>query len=62
MLFSDDIVLIHEMHSSVNDRLEVWRQTLKAKCFKMSRTKMKCHEYKFSEKLHEEDVEVHLGA
>nr|XP_033508314.1 uncharacterized protein LOC117273291 [Nicotiana tomentosiformis] len=39
MLFADDIVLIDETRGGVNERLEVWRQTLKAKGFKLSRTK-----------------------
>ncbi|XP_070040439.1 secreted RxLR effector protein 78-like [Nicotiana tomentosiformis] len=39
MLFADDIVLIDETCSGVNARLEVWRQTLESKGFKLSRTK-----------------------
>nr|XP_009771251.1 PREDICTED: uncharacterized protein LOC104221815 [Nicotiana sylvestris] len=39
MLFVDDIVLIDEMRSGVNKRLEVSRQTLESKGFKLSRTK-----------------------
>ncbi|XP_047252221.1 uncharacterized protein LOC124887084 [Capsicum annuum] len=60
VLFADDIVLINETRSSVNGRLEVWRQTLEAKGFKLSRIKTEYLECKFSEGLHKEDVEVHL--
>ncbi|XP_060203092.1 uncharacterized protein LOC132631539 [Lycium barbarum] len=38
MLFADDIVFIDELRSGVNTRLEVWRQTLESKGFKLSRT------------------------
>lgn len=33
MLFADDIVLIDETRSGVNDRPEVWRHALESKCF-----------------------------
>ncbi|XP_070010574.1 secreted RxLR effector protein 78-like [Nicotiana sylvestris] len=39
MLFADDIVLIYERRGDINERLEVWTQTLEAKGFKFSRTK-----------------------
>ncbi|XP_070013149.1 uncharacterized protein [Nicotiana sylvestris] len=48
MLFVDDIVLIDEMRDSVNAQLEVWRQTLESKGFKLSRTKTEYLECKFS--------------
>ncbi|XP_070048722.1 uncharacterized protein [Nicotiana tomentosiformis] len=62
MLFADDIVLIDEMLSGVNARLEVWRQTLESKCFKLSRTKTEYLECKFCDGTHEGDVEVKLDA
>nr|XP_009758699.1 PREDICTED: uncharacterized protein LOC104211354 [Nicotiana sylvestris] len=34
ILFADDIVLIDESRSGVNERLEVWRQALESKGFK----------------------------
>lgn len=48
------------MHQSdgVNTRLEVWRQTLESKRFRLSRTKMKYLECKFSDTMHEAGVEV----
>ncbi|XP_070032752.1 uncharacterized protein [Nicotiana tomentosiformis] len=39
MLFIDDIVLIDETRDNVNAQLEVWRQTLESKGFKLSSTK-----------------------
>ncbi|PHT45695.1 Syntaxin-81 [Capsicum baccatum] len=39
MLFADDIVLIDEMRRGMNDELEVWRQTLESKGFRLSRSK-----------------------
>ncbi|XP_070002590.1 uncharacterized protein [Nicotiana sylvestris] len=48
MLFANDILLIDEMRDGVNAQLEVWRQTLESKGFKLSRTKTEYLEYKFS--------------
>ncbi|XP_060182141.1 uncharacterized protein LOC132611785 [Lycium barbarum] len=60
MLFADDIVLIDESRSSVNARLEVWRQTLESKGFKLSRTKTEYLECKFSYGSQVEDEDVQL--
>jgi len=49
MLFANDIVLIDETRGGVDERLEVWRQTLKSKGFKLSRTKTEYLECKFSD-------------
>nr|XP_009761102.1 PREDICTED: uncharacterized protein LOC104213317 [Nicotiana sylvestris] len=62
MLFADNIVLIDEMRSKVNARLEVWRQTLESKGFKLSRTKIEYLECKFCDETHEADVEAKLDA
>nr|XP_009798998.1 PREDICTED: uncharacterized protein LOC104245128 [Nicotiana sylvestris] len=46
MLFVDNIVLIDETRGNVNERLEVWRQALEFKGFKLCRTKteyMECN-------------------
>jgi Reverse transcriptase (RNA-dependent DNA polymerase) len=40
MLFADDVVLIDESRIGVNQKLELWRQTLESKCFRLSRTKI----------------------
>nr|XP_033508012.1 uncharacterized protein LOC117273039 [Nicotiana tomentosiformis] len=60
MLFADHIVLIDKTRSGVNARLEVWRQTLESKGFKLSRTKREYMECKFSDETHEADIEVKL--
>ncbi|XP_070042174.1 uncharacterized protein [Nicotiana tomentosiformis] len=60
MLFTDDIVLIDESRTSVNKRLEVWRQALESKGFKLSRTVMEYMECKFSTEPREVGVEVRL--
>nr|XP_009631961.1 uncharacterized protein LOC104121628 [Nicotiana tomentosiformis] len=61
MLFADDIILLDETRGGVNARLEVWRQTLEFKGFKLSMLKTEYLEYKFSDGLHEEEVEVKIG-
>ncbi|XP_075087757.1 uncharacterized protein LOC142169750 [Nicotiana tabacum] len=60
MLFVDDKVLIDEARWSINARLEVWRQTLESKGFKLSRSKTEYLECKFSDERHEEEVEVKI--
>jgi hypothetical protein len=45
MLFADDMVLVDEGRTRVDQKLELWRQTLEAKDFRLSRYKtwyMKC--------------------
>jgi hypothetical protein len=45
MLFTDDVVLVDESRTGVDQKLELWRRTLEAKCFRLSRSKteyMKC--------------------
>nr|XP_009622333.1 uncharacterized protein LOC104113756 [Nicotiana tomentosiformis] len=61
MLFADDIVLIDETRDGVNVKLEVWRETLESKGFKLSRSKTKYLECKFRDWMHEEGVEVKIG-
>jgi Reverse transcriptase (RNA-dependent DNA polymerase) len=39
MLFADDVMLIDESRIEVNQKLELWRQTLESKDFRLSRTK-----------------------
>ncbi|XP_075093708.1 uncharacterized protein LOC107820127 [Nicotiana tabacum] len=60
MLFADDIVLINETRGGVNTKLEVWRQMLESKGFKLSRSKTEYLECKFSDERHEEEVEVKI--
>ena len=39
MFFADDVVLVDESRAGVNRKLELWRQTLESKGFRLSRTK-----------------------
>lgn len=60
-LFTDDVVLI-EMRGGVDDKLEVWRKTLKAKGFRFSRSKMEYMESKFSDSKKKDGVVVRLDS
>jgi hypothetical protein len=40
MLFIDDVVLIDESMIEVDQKLELWRQILELKDFRLSRTKI----------------------
>jgi hypothetical protein len=45
MLFADDAILVDESRTGIDQKLELWRQTLEAKYFNLSRSKteyMKC--------------------
>jgi hypothetical protein len=45
MLFADDVVLVDDIMTGVNQKLELWRWSLEAKGFRLSRSKteyMKC--------------------
>jgi len=48
ILFADDIVLVDEIRDGVNAKLELWRQTLESRGFRLSRAKTKYMECKFS--------------
>uniref|UniRef100_A0A0A9I3P2 Reverse transcriptase domain-containing protein n=1 Tax=Arundo donax TaxID=35708 RepID=A0A0A9I3P2_ARUDO len=39
MLFADDVVLVDDSRTEVNKKLELWRQTLESKNFRLNRTK-----------------------
>ena len=60
MLFADDIVLIDETKYEVNAKLEVWREALESKGFKISRTKIEYIKYNFSESknINEETINI----
>ncbi|KAG5572816.1 hypothetical protein H5410_062582 [Solanum commersonii] len=49
MLFVNDIISIDETGSGVNNMLEVWRQTLNSKGFRLSRTTTEYLDCKFSD-------------
>jgi hypothetical protein len=40
MLFIDDVVLMDESRTRVDQKLELWRGTLEAKVFRLSRSKI----------------------
>jgi hypothetical protein len=45
MFFADDVVLVDESRTRIDQKLELWRRTLKAKGFRLSISKteyMKC--------------------
>ena len=48
MLFADDIVLVDETRAGVNVKLELQRQTLESRGFRLSRAKTEYMECKFS--------------
>ena len=43
----DDAVLVDESQAGVNKKLELWRQTLESKSFRLSRTKTEYMRYDF---------------
>ena len=54
MLFADDIVLIGETKEGVNKKLELWRQTLEARGFRLSKSKTEYMECKFRKRRNNE--------
>lgn len=48
MLFADDVVLINESKIGVDKQLKFWRQTLKSKDSRLSRTKTEYTKCEFS--------------
>ncbi|KAF3638194.1 putative pre-mRNA-processing factor 6-like [Capsicum annuum] len=61
-MHSNDVVLIDETRGGVNDKLEVWRQTLESKGFRVSRSKTEYVECKFNDVRRENEVVVKLEA
>jgi Reverse transcriptase (RNA-dependent DNA polymerase) len=59
ILFADDVVLIDVSRIGVNQKLELWRQTLESKGFILSRTKTKYMRCQFSGK-NSDDGDVSL--
>lgn len=60
MLFVDDIVLVDETIGRVNTKLEIWRQALESKGFRISRTKTEYMEYKFNNSNNQSRGEVKI--
>jgi hypothetical protein len=53
-LFADDVVLVDESRMGADQKLELWRQTLEAKGFRLSRSKMEYMKCDFSATTQEE--------
>ncbi|XP_075106891.1 secreted RxLR effector protein 78-like [Nicotiana tabacum] len=62
MIFADDIVLIDEMRGGINERLEILRQTLESKGFKLNGIKTEYLKCKFSGTTQVVDKEVRLDS
>ena len=58
MLFADDVVLVDESRTGVNQKLELWRETLESKGFRLSRTKTEYMRCDFSTTREEEDFSL----
>jgi hypothetical protein len=54
MLFADDVVLVDESRTGVDQKLELWRPTLEAKGFRLSRSKTEYIKCDFSATTQEE--------
>jgi hypothetical protein len=54
MLFTDEVVLVDESRTKVDQKLELWRRTLEAKGFRLSRSKMEYMKCYFSATTQEE--------
>jgi hypothetical protein len=53
MLFTNDVILVDESRTSVDQKLELWRQALEAKGFRLSRSKTEYMKCDFSATMHE---------
>jgi hypothetical protein len=56
MVFAGNVVLVDESRMGVNKKLELWRQTLDTKCFRLSRTRTEHMCCDFSDTVHAEGV------
>jgi hypothetical protein len=54
MLFADDVVLLDESRTEVDQKLELWRRILETKCFRFSRYKTEYIKCDFSATTQEE--------
>jgi hypothetical protein len=54
MLFADDMILVDDSRTGVDQKLELWRRTLKVKGFRLSRSKTKYIKCDFSTTTQEE--------
>ena len=58
MLFADDVVLVDKSQTRVNRKLELWRQTLESKGFRLSKNKTEYMRCDFDEVVQERDVSL----
>jgi hypothetical protein len=56
MLFADDVVLVDESRTGVEQKLKLWKRTLEVKSFKLSRFKTEYMKYGFSATTQEEGM------
>jgi hypothetical protein len=56
MVFADDVILVDESRTEVDQKLELWRRILEAKCFRLSRSKTEYMKYDFSATTQEEGM------
>jgi hypothetical protein len=56
MLFADDVVLVDESMTGIDQKLELWRRTLEAKVFRLSRSKIEYMKCNFSATTQEEGM------
>jgi hypothetical protein len=54
MLFADDVVLVDESRTGVEQKLELWRRTLEVKSFRLNRSKTEYMKYDFGATMQEE--------
>ena len=55
MLFANDVVLVDKSRTGVNKKLELWRETLESKGFRLSRTKIEYMRCDFGTTTREEE-------
>jgi hypothetical protein len=58
ILFADDMVLVGESRTEVDQKLELWRWTLEAKSFSFSRSKTEYMKCDFNSAMQEDDVRL----
>jgi hypothetical protein len=54
MLFADDVILVDESRTGVDQKLELWRGMLDLVGFRLSRSKTECMKCDFNATTHEE--------
>jgi hypothetical protein len=62
MLFADDIVSINKTRRAVNVKLEIWRDNLDSKGFRLSSTKTTYMQCKFSKRRNKDKRVVRLDS